>query len=189
MRRRVMTGLIAGGGIMLLGAGVAHAEATDSPNATGACTAEAVIAGGESINPYASSGVYVIPLSGSAQYTGTVGSGEDRDERGFNGQIVIETPPGFPDIELTDQWTWEGPGTGAAETGDVNWDLPSVLPRGVPLKVVGFHQDDPERCEGHVFVEVEGGLFDSVMGPAALGGTVLAGAGVAFAGMRREVAA
>lgn len=92
--------------------------------------------------------MYEIPLSGSAEYVGTVGSGADRDERGFSGQVVIETPPGLPDIELTDRWTWAGPGTGATDTGNVSWDLPSLLPRGISLKVAGFHHDDPERCEG-----------------------------------------
>ncbi|MFK7917499.1 MAG: hypothetical protein AB8G14_05445 [Ilumatobacter sp.] len=189
MRRRITTGLLASGGFLLLGAGAADAAATDPPNATGECSAEAVIDGGERIDPYASSGVYEIPLSGSAEYSGTVGTGEERDERSFNGSVVIETPPGLPDIELTDQWAWSGPGTGATETGNVNWDLPAALPRGIPLKVVGFHQDAPERCEGHVFVKVEGGLFDSIIGPAAIGGTLLAGVGVAFAGTRSGVPA
>jgi hypothetical protein len=185
MKQRITIGLLAGGGILLLSAGTAQAEATDPPNATGPCTAEAVVTGGVSINPYASSGVYEIPLQGNAQYSGTVGSGEDRDERDFNGRVFIETPTFVPSIELTEEWTWSGPGTGAAETGDVDWELPELTPRGVPLKVVGFHQDSPERCDGHVFVKVEGGFFDSILGAGALGGTAVAGVGVALAGMRR----
>ena len=177
------------GSMALLGGAAVHAEATDPPNATGSCTASAAVTGGETIDPYASSGVYEIPLAGTATYTGMVGNGAERPERDFNGQVVIKTPPGVPDIELTDQWTWKGPGTGASKTGQVDWDLPTVMPRGVPFRVEGFHQDDPERCEGYVKVKIEGGLFDSPLAPAALGGTALAGLGVGLAGIRRGGAA
>jgi len=189
MGRTTLTGLLAGCGIALLAAGTAAAQATDPPNATGACTASATVTGGETIDPYASSGVYEIPLSGTASYAGAVGDGQDRPERDFNGKVVIKTPPGVPDIELTDEWTWNGPGTGASKAGDVDWDLPSVMPRGVPFRVEGFHQDNPERCEGYVNVKIEGGLFDSPLAPAALGGTALAGLGVGLAGIRRGEAA
>jgi hypothetical protein len=183
-----LTGLLAGCGLVLLAAGTAAAEATDPPNATGGCSAFAIVEGGERIDPYESSGVYEIPLAGTAEYEGQVGDGEDRPERAFDGEVVIKTPPLLPDVELTDEWTWDGPGTGAFAKGDVTWDLPAGLPRGVPFKVEGYHQDDPERCEGYVRVTIEGGLFDSPVAPAALGGTALSLLGIGVAGIKRGVA-
>lgn len=163
---------------MVAGSPPVAAQATDPPNATGDCQARATLSNGVTVDPYQSSGVYEIPLSGTADYTGQVGDGSERDEREFSGQVVVKTPPGFPDIELADAWTWSGSGTGQSDSGTVDWDLPDVMPRGVPFKVEGFHQDDAIRCEGWVQVEIEGGLFDSPLAPAALAGTALAMAGV-----------
>ncbi|MFT4657885.1 MAG: hypothetical protein ACI8V4_002066 [Ilumatobacter sp.] len=190
MKRRITVGLLAGGGMLLLSAaGGAQGQANDPPNATGMCAGEAVVTGGPVMDPYQSIGVYEIPLEGDASYSGIAGSGEDRDEREFNGRVFIEAPAFVPRIELTEEWTWSGPGTAARETGNVNWKLPELTPRGVPIKVVGFHQDSPERCDGHVFVEVEGWFFDSILGAGALGGTAVPVAGVALAGLRRGATA
>ncbi|MFT6761643.1 MAG: hypothetical protein ACJAXA_000286 [Candidatus Aldehydirespiratoraceae bacterium] len=175
--------------LLLSAAGGAQGQANDPPNATGMCAGEAVVTGGPVMDPYQSIGVYEIPLEGDASYSGIAGSGEDRDEREFNGRVFIEAPAFVPRIELTEEWTWSGPGTAARETGNVNWKLPELTPRGVPIKVVGFHQDSPERCDGHVFVEVEGWFFDSILGAGALGGTAVPVAGVALAGLRRGATA
>ena len=165
-----MTGFLLGAAaLVLFSAGSVAAEATDPPNATPGCSASATVEGGETIDPYVSSGVYEIPLEGSARYTGQVGDGSPRAERDFNGQVVIETPPGFPDIELADEWTWRGRGTGAMKEGDVKWNLPEIMPRGVPFKVSGFHQDQGLRCEGFVRVGASGVGFVRVCAPAAKG--------------------
>lgn len=188
-RRRVRRlGTVGGIAVVVLTVGPrpAAAQADDPPNATGDCSADATLSNGVTVDPYASSGVYEIPLSGSASYTGQVGDGSERSERSFSGQVVVLTPPGFPDIELTDAWTWSGTGTGQSDSGTVTWDLPSVLPRGVPFTVEGFHQDEGTRCEGSVNVKVEGGLFDSPLAPISLGGTALALAGVGFAMVPRR---
>ena len=171
---------------MVAGSPPVAAQATDPPNATGDCKAEATLSNGVVVNPYVSSGVYEMPLSGSADYTGQVGDGNERDEREFNGQVVVKTPPGFPDLELTDAWTWNGSGTRQSDSGTVTWDLPDILPRGAPFTVEGFHQDEGIRCEGSVQVEVEGGLFDSPLAPAALAGTALAMSGVGFSMVSRR---
>lgn len=189
--RRTIVGLVLAGGSLLIGADHVGAEADQPANATGPCTASATILEGVdtdqiTIDPYEFSGVYEIPLQGTATYRGSVGDGQERDERNYDGKVVIKTPPGIPDVELTDEWTWKGPGTGQSADGSVDWNLPSILPRGVTFRVEGFHQDDVVRCEGYVEVQVSGGLFDSPLAPAAFGGTALAGVGVGFAGLRKR---
>ena len=85
-------------------------SATLAPNASGQCTASATIVGGFTIDPYASSGVYVVPITGSANYTGSVAVAEGT--RPASGKVEIKTPPGIPSITLDDQWTWGPEGTG-----------------------------------------------------------------------------
>lgn len=184
MRRKLLNGSLIGGTALLLAAAPAHADLLRE--ATGNCQASAQVTDGPFIDAYADDPVtYEIPLAGSATYRGQVGSGADRAPRDFNGEVVIKTPPGIPDIELTSKWIWEGSGTGAADAGDVSWDLPRVMPRGVEFRVEGFHQDVPEFCEGFVTLKIAGSPLDSVLAPVALGATAVAAAGVGFAGVRR----
>jgi hypothetical protein len=133
--------------------------------------------------------VYEIPLSGTARYEGaTPGGGEGVEvaERDISGQVVIKTPPGLPDIELADAWRWDGSGTGTFDAGTVDWDLPSVLPRGVPFRVEGYHAEDGTTiCEGWVDVQIEGGLFDSPLAPVSFAGTALAAAGLGLAMVKK----
>lgn len=189
MARRTTWAVLLAGGALLLAADRAGAEATDPPNATGECRAFAEIEGYQTIDPYRSSGVYEIPLSGTARYEGaTPGGGEGIEvpERQISGEVVIKTPPGIPDIQLTDAWSWNEPATGTFDAGTVDWDLPSALPRGVPFRVEGYHAEEGITvCEGYVDVEVEGGLFDSPFAPVSLGGTALAAAGLGLAMVKK----
>lgn len=188
MKPKAITGLLIGGAAVLFSADAVEAE--HPREATGDCQASAQVVAGPLIDAYADGGeTFEIPLAGAASYTGRVGSGDDREIRDFNGEIVIKTPPGIPDIELTGEWVWSGSGPGAAKNGDVMWDLPSVMPRGVAFRVEGFHTDNPEFCEGYVNVKIAGGALDSALAPISLGGTALAAAGVAFAGLRKGVSA
>lgn len=184
--RRIVVGV---GAAALVGLGASNevaAQADDPPNATGPCTADALLSNGTVIDPYTSSGPYEVPLAGSAEYSGTIGDGADRDERAFSGEVVIKTPPLFPDVVITDSWKWNGTGPGQSDEGTVTWDLPGWIPRDVEVTVEGFHQDDGARCEGSIVIELEGGLTDSPLAPAALGGTALALAGVGFSMVPRR---
>lgn len=163
----------------------AAAQANDPPNATGGCTANAVIDDGTVIDPYVSSGVYEVPISGSATYEGSVP--EVETPRPINGKVEILTPPGIPNISIDDKWTWDDPeATRLDDSGEVSWDLPSVLPRGVQITVEGFHAENGTVvCEGSVTIEFEGGPFDSPLTPISLVGTALAGAGVFVASLAK----
>ncbi len=168
-------------GVALAGGSAVGAEAT------GDCRAFAQVENGPRIDPYESSGPFTIPLEGRATYEGQVADGADVPERDFSGKVVVKTPPGLPDIELTDRWTWDGPGTGRFDEGTVTWELPSVIPRGVPIRVEGEHKEEGIVCEGHVIVEVEGGLFDSPLGVGAVAGTAVTAAGVGAAMIPKKV--
>ena len=188
MRRLLpLTLTVVGLGLML--PSTASAQATDPPNATGDCTATAVLDNGTVIDPYVSSGVYEVPISGSATYEGSVPAVET--PRPINGKVEIITPPGIPNISIDEDWTWDDPAaTGLGEAGEVSWDLPSVLPRGVQITVEGFHAENGTVvCEGSVTIEFEGGPFDSPLTPISLVGTALAGAGVFVAGLAKGGAA
>lgn len=175
-------------GLGLLLPTTASAQATDPPNATGECTATATIDNGTVIDPYMSSGVYEVPISGSATYEGSVPTVDT--PRPISGKVEILTPPGIPNISIDDDWTWDKPdATGLGESGDVSWDLPSVLPRGVEITVEGSHSESGTVvCDGSVTIEFEGGPFDSPLTPVSLVGTALAGAGVFVAGLAKGVA-
>lgn len=185
--RRIITGVAIGMLCIATGAHVAQAQApvpldpgaAGPTNATGPCTASATVTGGFKIDPYESSGVYEIPLAGSASYEGTVGVAET--ERAISGSVVIKTPPFVPNITLTDQWEWNGTAVRNKDKGMVSWDLPASLPRDVILTVEGVHNDAGVRCTGSVEIKIEGSPFDTPITPISLGGTALAAAGMAFA--------
>lgn len=180
-RWRVSSGVVAASVVLVLGGSSARAQ-DDPPNATGPCAASAVLSNGVTVDPYASSGTYPIPIEGSADYQGAV-EADVETPRPINGEVTIRTPPGLPDVTVTDQWEWSNDASdGLSDSGSVSWELPSVLPRGVPITVEGFHQDQGVRCEGSITVELEGGAFDSPLTFVSLGGTALAAIGLGFAG-------
>jgi hypothetical protein len=162
-------------------------NATLAPNATGQCTASATIAGGFTIDPYASSGVYVVPLTGSANYSGSVAVAEG--PRPASGKVEIETPPGIPSISLDDQWTWGPEVTGIAKTGTVTWELSDWLPRDVELTVSGVHNENGAIfCTGSVKISFDGSPWDSPITPLSVGGTALALGGLAWTARPKGVA-
>lgn len=153
---------------------------TEPPNATGPCRAQATLSNGVVVDPYVSSGVYEIPISGSAQYSGAV-TGSVTPPRPISGEVYIDGPLGTK-ISVFDDWTWSDDSSDLVEkSGSVDWDLPSWLPRGTELTVSGVHNDVGFVCEGSVTFELEGGFFDSPLGPVAVVGTVLTGIGLAGA--------
>jgi hypothetical protein len=153
-------------------------NATLPANATGACTASATISNGYTINPYESGGLFIIPLSGSASYAGSVAATE-RD-RPASGEVEIETPPGIPSISNDDRWRWGPRVTGVSKRGDVECELSDWLPRDVELTVSGSHQDGEILCEGSVKIAFDGSPWDSPITPISLGGTAVALGGLAW---------
>ncbi len=142
----------------------------------GSCTASAVIAGYGTVDPKTSGGVYTVPKSGSASYTGTVAvEGKDRVT---SGKVSIALPLGLPSIPIK---SWGSDNTdGNSHSGSVTWDIPSIVPGNVEMTVSGYHQDEGVRCEGTIKVKLAGSAFGGILGAAALGLTVVSIAGAAW---------
>jgi len=161
-----------------------NSDGSVSPEFTGGCTAEGTITGYGTIDPAVSGGVYTVPKSGSAAYTGSVPvEGEDRST---NGRVEIALPLGLPGITLR---SWETDDTDASShSGTVTWDIPDIVPGNIQMKVDGFHQDEGVRCEGRVVVELDGNGLLSTVGILSLLGTVAALGGLIWASIpKREV--
>ena len=107
---------------------------------TGVCSAQADVSGDDgtafgTINPKTKTGVYTVPIKGSASYTGLlVGVSEPEEGRAHNGSVTVALPGivsalGIPDPTIK---TWqEDDSTAVSDSGSVTWDLPGVTPRGV----------------------------------------------------------
>jgi hypothetical protein len=176
---RHVAGGIGVGALMFLTASPAAAQ-SEPPNSAGPCQAQATLSNGVVVDPYVSSGVYEIPLSGSAQYSGAV-TAAVTPPRPISGEIYIDGPLGAK-ISVFDDWSWSNDSSELVDkSGSVDWDLPSWLPRGTELTVSGVHNDVGFVCEGSVTLELEGGFFDSPLGAVAVVGTVLTGLGLAGA--------
>ncbi len=164
------------GAVIFLASTPAGAQ-TEPPNATGPCEAQATLSNGVVVDPYVWSGVYEIPLSGSAQYSGAV-TGSVTPPRPISGEVYIDGPLGAK-VSVFDDWTWSEPDSDlVTKSGSVDWDLPSWLPRGTELTVSGVHNDVGFVCEGSITVELEGDFFDSPLAVASVVGTVLSGLGL-----------
>lgn len=176
------------GVLVLAGGGVAHAQ-DQPPDLEGPCTAQATLSNGVVVDPARSSGVYVVPIEGSAQYSGSVNA-DVVVPRAISGKVTIVSPPGFPAITVSDSWVWNSPSSvSLSSTGSVSWKLPKWLPRGVPITVEGVHRDAGLTCRGSVTIELEGSAFDSPLTYAAIAGTAVTGLGVAAAGIASARAA
>ena len=171
----------------------AHAQSGSAseplrPNATGQCAGSATLSNGVKIDPYQSEGVYTVPLSGSAKYSGSVEVDEKR-RRTASGRVEIKTPPLLPSITLGDQLTWGPEVTGVGEEGTVKWDLPNLIPRDVTITVTGVHNENGTAfCEGSVQIKVDGSPWDSPMTPISLVGTAALLGGLVWTGRGKVMA-
>jgi len=119
-------------------------------------------------------GVYTIPRSDTVSWEGSVAGPPGE----YSGSVSIDMPPGFPDIKVDD---WSGDSETTSNSGQQEYDLPFVVPAGVEFKVIGQHEDDNGGCSGTITFEIEGGVFDSPITLASLGGTALTAILSAFA--------
>jgi hypothetical protein len=166
--------------------GVAGAQAAGSDGSvparlTGPCQVSATIAGtGTTIDPSQSGGVYTVPLSGSASYAGSIAV--PAEERPAGGRVWVVTPPGIPSFTLK---SWDDPeALTVSDSGEVTWDLPGALPRGIKFTVEGVHNDSA-TCTGAITVKVEGGITDSPVGLASVALTLITAAVLGFAAIPR----
>lgn len=144
-------------------------------DADGPCAATATLSNGETVDPYASRGVYTAPFEGSASYTGSIDVAEER--RFFSGRVWVNTPLG---TTITIK-SWDGDGDNVGDTGSVTWSIPKFLPAGVIVTVRGQHNDAEADCSGSIVVKLEGKFTSSPIGPASIALTVLSFFGLLFA--------
>ena len=148
----------------------------------GPCEAEATISapeGGEyeNLHPTAKTGIYTVPIAGSAAYAGSISVNPPPEGRTVSGRVGIVLPMG----NAFTLKSWSDPdATKTADSGTVSWDLPAATPRGIEMTVSGTHTD-MESCSGAITVRLEGGLTDSATGLASLAVTAVAGLGVLMA--------
>ena len=170
---------ILSGGAMASTAWAQGASASDgsvSPSFTGGCTASATYERG-TFDPAVSGGVYTIPKSGTAKYSGSVPV--DGKDRTTSGKVQIALPLGLPSITVK---SWSSDNTDDnSDSGSVTWDIPSLVPGNIEMNVSGYHQDEGVRCEGRIKVKLEGGGLTSALGLGSLGLTAVTFAGLVWA--------
>ena len=124
--------------------------------------------------------VIEIPRADTVRWTGRIrGSrpGVDGPRRPINGAIQLELPIGQVTID-----DWGGTSVKYANTGAKAYDLPSILV-GVKMKLSGYHDDNGRRtCSGSVYMKVEGDTFENPLSWAAIGGLVISGGLLLYAG-------
>ncbi len=130
-------------------------------------------------------GTITVPLKDTVNWTGSIALSPH--QRPTDGYVRVDLPWPFGGVDIE---TWgkrkDGrPSFNVANKGTEDYDLPSVVPRGVDLKVVGEHIDDTATCSWEITIQVEGNPTDSVLVYPMLAATVVAFAGAAIAGKRR----
>jgi hypothetical protein len=164
----------------LLPAQVAHAELN------GPCEAKATISGDggpyETIDPKAKTGVYTVPLAGSAAYTGSIAVSPPPAGRAISGNVGVALPIGGALTLKT--WSDED-ATRTSDAGRSQLTLPAATPRGIEITVSGSHAD-LQSCSGSITVKLAGGLTDSTTGLVSLALTAVAGLGLLVASTGRR---
>lgn len=113
--------------------------------------------------------VIVVPRSDTVEWTGSVAAPPGE----YSGELRLDLPPLLPDLAID---SWSGDSESTSNSGVEEYDIPSVAPAGVTIRVVGEHTDDNGTCSGYVNVEIEGGAFDSPVTYASLALTGITGA-------------
>jgi len=161
----VAAALVAVGGLWL--------AAPANASIDGPCKGSAVVTpdgGGATvaIDPASSDGPYTVPLAGTAAYDGSI-SGVPAGKQSYSGEVVLELPPGLPDVPVAD---WSGTSDQTAKKGDYHYDVPSFVPKGIELPVAARHTQGGVHCSAHVTVQFDG----SVLNVWTVGAGILAAA-------------
>ena len=182
-------GKVVAGAVVVVGAVLLMPAGADA-SLDGPCRATGTITPGDvRINPKRGDGPFTVPLEGTVNWVGRIGNGDRVPERRHNGEITVEAPPGWEQLlgSLLEFRAWgEEDAVTTRERGTDEYTLPSLTPRGTDIPVSGFHDDELGQCDGAIVVQVEGGALDTPLAWGAIGGTVVTGAGLAFAAMARR---
>jgi len=128
------------------------------------------------------SDVISIPRADTVDWQGALDNhqlGDTVARRDISGKVELELPKPLGWVSID---SWGGSSVRAANAGKHSYNLPSVL-TGVKLKVHGVHRDaGVVTCEGSVFVKVAGSATSNPLLFAGIGGMVLFGGLLLFAG-------
>lgn len=129
---------------------------------------------GTVIDPTTSSGPFEVPESASLTYSGSNGQSGDVPERPIQGFVEVITPPGLPNISLTDDWTWDDPdATGTSKTGSTSYELSSFL-IGMEIPVEGEHSESGSLlCSGAITIKVTGSATGNPLFWVGAGGSLV----------------
>ncbi len=173
----------AGGGLGLAILGSTQMASADVTTPPGVCigtgTWQSTGKTESSVN-HVPSDVIVVPRADTVHWTGSqTGGGADGtgQQRPISGAVELEMPFGTVTID-----SWNSNSTRYANQGDKKYNLPSVL-AGVKGKLKGSHSENGKTtCSGSVFVQVEGSATSNPLFFASIGGLVISGGLLFFAG-------
>lgn len=170
MRRwAVLTGLVvASAAIGMVGAAPAGAT-IEGPCSGSGTFVDGLDSGGGSFTVDGKTGEVVeIPLEDTVRWQGAIsGVSGQREVSGF---VAVDLPWPWGKVNI-ESWGNDGKLASAVENrGEEEYDLPSLIPRGVEFKVYGEHNDQGVSCDFSVRVKVEGSAFDT---PLTYGSVVL----------------
>lgn len=129
-----------------------------------------------------------IPQSDTVDWKGGIGNAEPGDT------TDPRTTGGAVQLKIAGKWitldhAWENDdATFLANDGSYDYDLPDLLV-GVKLPLRGHHTEESVTCAGHVVVQVEGAATENPLTWGGIGGLVIGGGMLVFAGravMRAE---
>jgi hypothetical protein len=124
--------------------------------------------------------VIKVPRSDTVQWAGNIKGnqlGAVGPDRPISGSVQLDLPIGSVTVD-----SWGGSSDRYANKGEHSYDLPSVL-SGIKIKLHGEHKDNGVvTCSGSVYVQVEGSAFSNPLTWGGLGGLVISGGALVFAG-------
>jgi hypothetical protein len=183
MLRTITTGLTAGVGLvagvgLALGAVILVAGPAQA-KVTGPCEGNGTFESQQKTYDANTTDKVTLPAKDTVAYEGSI-TAPTSGPRSHSGRIDLKLPAPLPAIKIV---TWGTKSTvKTSDEGVYDYDLPAIVPRGVTLNLTGEHVDTAGTCTGSIEIEIDGGPFDAPA-PIAVSvvGTVIAGAGLAFA--------
>jgi hypothetical protein len=120
-----------------------------------------------------------LPDKDTVAYEGSI-TAPTSGPRSHSGHIDLKLPSPLPPLRIVSWGTKSTVKT--SDEGVHKYELPGIVPRGITLNLTGEHVDTAGTCTGSVEIKIEGGPFDAPVVPAvSIAGTVVTGAGLAFA--------
>ena len=181
---RCRVAVLAAAACLLVGwCATASTAGADVVAPAGACVGTGVWATAgisESSTAHQPNDVIKVPRSDTVKWAGNekgYALGSTGPKRKIDGAVQLDLPIGTADID-----TWGKSSVRYANEGEHSYDLPKVLV-GVKMKLSGFHKENGKVvCSGSVYVKVAGKPLDNPLAWVAIGGLVISGGLLLFAG-------